>query len=93
MDLELDSVLTVTFPNLPEGSVELRIRNAEQNEDEDGNGTIREGKTNYFIFPGDTGVDATFLTGASFATKASLTFTSGGVSYSVAPFTLRPHVH
>ena len=52
------------------------MRDHERNEDESGNSTIVEAKTNYFVFPGETGVDATWLMGAEFAAKVELSFTN-----------------
>lgn len=92
-DIALDSVITVTFPRLGPKIVKLKIRNDKKNEDEDGKGNIRDKKTNYFIFPGDTKADASFLVGKDFSTAATVTFTSGGVSYTTSPFKLRPHTH
>lgn len=92
-DLPLNSVLTVTFPTLDAKTVELKIRNDKKNEDEDGQGNIREKKTNYFIFPGDTKADASFLKGKDFKKKVRVLFKSGGVDYKTPLFELRPHSH
>ncbi len=92
-DLPLDSVITVSFSNLEKKTVELEIRNREKNEDEAGKGNIRSEKTNYFIFPGDTGADASFLVGKDFVTEVTLSFTADGVLYTTDPFELRPHTH
>ena len=45
----------MTFVDVKGKVVELRVRNATKNEDEDGTANVRAGKTNYFIFPGETG--------------------------------------
>lgn len=92
-DLALNSVITVTFPDLNQKKVELRVRNSDKNEDEAGKGNIRDNKTNYFIFPGETGIDAAFLVGKDFSSKVVITFSDGGVEYSTDPFELRPHTH
>jgi hypothetical protein len=73
--------------------VELRVRNQNLNEDEQGTGTNRNGMTHYFIFPGDTGADATFLLGKDFSSTAVVSFELEGIRYSTAPFTLAPHTH
>lgn len=91
LDLPLDAAIGVTFPEKGK-SAELRARNAEKNEDEDGNANVREGKTNYFIFPGATGADAEWLKG-NFRSQATIQFSDGGKTYSSAPFTLVPHTH
>jgi len=92
-DLPLNSEIVVTFPKLNPQVVTLRIRNNEQNEDEEGNGNIRENKTNYFIFPGDTGVDASFLTGKEFSTNTVVSFVVDGITYTSNTFKLQPHTH
>lgn len=92
-DIALDSVITVTFSRLGPKIVKLKIRNDKENEDEDGKGHIRNKKTNYFIFPGDTKADASFLVGKDFSNAATVTFTSDGVRYTSSPFNLRPHTH
>lgn len=92
-DLALDSNITVSFQKLDTKKVALRIRNIEKNEDEDGKGNIRDNKTNYFIFPGDTGADATFLIGKGFSTETVISFEVDGVRYTTNTFKLQPHTH
>ncbi len=93
LDLPIDSEIHVSFPRLAVKSVDLRVRNTLRNEDEDGKGNIRGTGTNYFIFPGDSGADASFLTGKSFMTDAEISFVRDGVRYTTDTFTLKPHVH
>ena len=86
--LPLDTTLILDFP--ADGKkVTLAVRDLKRNEDESGESTIFEGTTDYFIFPGETGADASWLMGADFAAKAELSF-EGATSGS---FVLRPHVH
>ena len=92
LDVPLDTVIGIDFPELENRSVELQVRNKEANEGEDGVGNIRDGKTNYFLFPGETGADASWLMGAEFAAKVVVTFSADGVDYQSA-FDLKPHVH
>jgi hypothetical protein len=92
-DLSLDSEITVSFPKLEAKTVALWVRNSEKNEDEDGKGNIRDSKTNYFIFPGDTEADAAFLIGKDFASSVVISFVAGDVKYTTEPFELRPHTH
>ncbi len=92
-DLPLDSVIKVSFLDLKNEPAQLQVRNSTQNEDEDGQGNIRKSKTNYFIFPGDTGVDASFLMGKDFVAKVNISFVVNGVTYTTAPFQLYPHTH
>merc|ERR1719446_775830 len=47
LDFPPDTVLTVTCPTHDNKSVQLAVRNTEKNEDEDGNPTMRDGRTNY----------------------------------------------
>ena len=91
-DLPLDSTIKVTFPKLGK-KVQLQVRNKVKNEDEDGKGNIRSDKTNYFIFPGDTGADASYLLGKEFSSEAVITFSVNGKEYTTGSFTLEPHVH
>ncbi|MEZ6184573.1 MAG: hypothetical protein R3F62_06120 [Planctomycetota bacterium] len=93
LDLPLDATLTVTFTDKENRAVTLRVRNREQNEDEDGQPTVREGKTNYFIFPGDTGEDATWLKGADFLSTVKVSYSADGKDYQSPQFVLRPHTH
>ncbi len=93
IDLPLNAQIAVAFPQLATQQVTLRVRNMAQNEDEDGKANIRANKTNYFIFPGDTGADASFLMGKAFSAETVISFEVGGVTYSTAAFTLRPHTH
>jgi hypothetical protein len=88
-DLSLDSVLKLDFPDLKR-QIELRVRDRETNAGEDGQSNIRNGLTNYFIFPGETGADATWLVGVDFAAKARLALPRGLTS---EVFVLKPHVH
>ena len=92
-DIPLDSDITVTFTDMDNKSVVLNVRNTVNNEDEDGNGNIRHGKTNYFIFPGDSGESADFLVGHDFSSTAVVSFTVGEDSFKTASFVLVPHTH
>ena len=90
-DLPLDAKLLVGFAKGPTKSVTLMVRNTDRNEDEDDVANNRNGKTNYFIFPGDTGADATFLMGAEYSNEVTVTFTKDGAAYATEVFTLKPH--
>jgi hypothetical protein len=93
LDFPADTTITVTFPTHENRSVKLNVRNNDQNEDEDGKPTMRDGKTNYFIFPGESDQDPEFLIGEKFRSTTTVTFTSGGKSYVAPPFILVPHQH
>jgi hypothetical protein len=84
----LDTILTLDFPALGKQAT-LAVRDREKNADESGASTIESGQTHYFVYPGATGADAAWLTGAEFAAKAELRFV-GGTTGSIV---LRPHVH
>ena len=92
-DLPLDATVTLITSKLEPAGVELKVRNTTQNEDENGNPTIRNNQTNYFIFPGDTGADASHFQGKDFATPAQVRFTVQGALVISEEFELRPHVH
>jgi hypothetical protein len=89
LDLPLDSVLKLDFADLNR-QIELRVRDREKNAGEDGQTNLRNGQTNYFIFPGETGADAKWLMGVDFAAKARLALPDG---LSSEVFVLKPHVH
>lgn len=91
-DLPIDSTITVAFAGKGT-SVTLAARNKDKNEDEDGNATNRNGMTNYFIFPGDTGADASWLTGKAFKDTVTVSFAKGSAKYSTKAFELVPHSH
>ena len=91
-DLPMEAQLTVEFPEL-EKSVTLAVRDAETNANEEGASMIRDGKTNYFIFPGDTGADASWLQGHHFEEKAVLTFEADGAPTTTKVISLKPHGH
>jgi len=86
--LPVDSTLSLAFPDL-EKTVTLAVRDRVDNKDESGAPTISEGATSYFVFPGETGADATWLQGAEFAAKAELRFQDA----TTGTFALYPHVH
>jgi len=92
-DLPLDAVVRVTFIDVKGKVVELRVRNATKNEDEDGTANVRNGRTNYFIFPGETGADAKWLMGVKFASIVRLTFKVDGQDHASEEFMLVPHTH
>lgn len=87
LDLAMDAAVLVEFPEMQK-RVELRVRNLEGNEDEDGASMVRDGRTNYFIYPGDTGADSSWLMG-DFRTSARI-FVGDRSSET---FTLVPHTH
>jgi len=87
-DLPVATTLAMDFPSLGKRLV-LAVRDTTENADESGAPTVRAGATNYFVFPGETGADASWLQGGDFASKAVLDFEGA----STGEFVLRPHVH
>ena len=71
----------------------LAKRNKAKNEDEDGTPNVRAGKTNYFIFPGETGEDASWLMGAAFKSRVRVSFPMDGKTFTSEEFVLVPHGH
>lgn len=86
--LPTDTTLTLNFLALNK-SLTLAVRDQDRNEDESGASTIIEGNTNYFVFPGSTDEDASWLMGADFAAKVELRFEEA----TTGSFVLRPHIH
>ncbi len=93
LDLPLSTVIRVTLIDKGNRTVELRVRNTDRNEDEDDVGTIRAGKTNYFIYPGETGADASWLQGKTFNSLTVVKLEINGKAVSSEEFSLAPHVH
>jgi hypothetical protein len=50
LDFPAPTAITISFPDHGGKTVQLKARNLEQNEDEDGRANMRGGMTNYFIF-------------------------------------------
>lgn len=92
-DLPLDTKIKVTFLDMQDKSLILQVRNHKKNEDEDGNLNIRNDKTNYFIFPGDTKVDASFLRGKDFSSNVKISFKINDLENKTESFALIPHTH
>jgi len=93
LDVPLDTVVEVTFLDRENRTVSLEVRNRVKNEDESGAPSIRDGKTHYFIFPGNTDADATWLMGKDFASRVVVKFTVNGAATVSPCFILMPHTH
>ncbi|MEC8496259.1 MAG: hypothetical protein VXZ39_15125 [Planctomycetota bacterium] len=85
--LPVGRTLALSFPDL-ERDVTLAVRDAERNEDESGAVTVVDGTTDYFVFPGSSDADASWLMGADFAAKVELRVEEA----TTGSFVLRPHV-
>merc|ERR1712066_580329 len=92
LDFPADTTITVTFATHDNRSVKLNVRDTDKNEDEDGNANMRDGMTNYFIFPGESDQDPEFLIGEKFRSTTTVTFTAEGTNYVAPPFVLVPHM-
>lgn len=92
-DVPLASEITAIFIDHEDRAVGLRARDHDSNEDEEGTANVRDGKTNYFIFPGDTGADASWLMGNGFQSIVQVTFTVGDATLASEEFMLTPHTH
>jgi len=93
-DVPKDTVIRLTFPSHEGKAIELRVRNEEKNEDEEGTANMRCGRTNYFIFPGESGQDPEWLVGetvTSWRGVVMAAFEADGKSYTCDPFVLVPH--
>lgn len=92
-DLPLDAAIEVEFIDVKGRKVVLRARNKTKNEDEDGKPNIRDGKTNYFIFPGESGEDAAWLRGKEFQSIVVVRGKVGETAFVSEELVLKPHVH
>lgn len=91
-DLPVTASIEIEF--LDEGKkVTLRPRNTVKNEDEGGHPNIRDGKTNYFIFPSKSSEDASWLKGKDFKALVVVRFESDGKKYQSVNLKLEPHTH
>ena len=93
LDLSLDATIEIEFIDVLSRKVALRVRNTSMNEDEDGNPNVRDGQTNYFMFPSQPSEDASWLQGKEFSSIVVVRFASGGDAFESEEFVLKPHVH
>lgn len=89
-DVPKETVIRLSFPT-HDRNLELRVRNADKNEDEGGISNMRGGSTNYFIFPGDSGQDPKWLMGEKWRGLVTVSFEVDDKSYAADPFVLVPH--
>lgn len=92
-DLPLDATIEIEFTDKSGRKVTLRPRNKTNNEDESGAANVRDGKTNYFIFPSQPGEDASWLQGKEFHSTVIVRFTRDGVAFASQKLGLAPHSH
>ena len=90
-DVPKETVVRLTFPSHEGKAIELRVRNGEKNEDEDGTPNMRGNGTNYFIFPGESGQDPEWLIGETWRGLVTVALEVDGKAYACDPFVLVPH--
>ena len=91
-DLPVTERVTLTFHDL-DRSIDLVVLDPVENVDSDGYATVREGRTNYFVFPVGEGVDVAWLEDDAFASQVSATFMRDGTLYTGAVFKLVAYDH
>jgi hypothetical protein len=92
-DLPMQASIQVNFIDLEGRNTQLRVRNQTLNEDEDGNPNLRDGRTNYFIFPTSPAQESDWLRGEDFQSIVQVSFEVEGLRYVSEEFVLTPHVH
>jgi len=90
-DVPKETVMKLAFPSHEGKTVELRVRNGEENEDEDGKPNMRNGATNYFVFPGESGQDPEWLMGEKWRGHVAVAFEVEGKAFACDQFVLVPH--
>jgi hypothetical protein len=93
IDLPTDAVVEIRFIDVGDRVAKLRIRDSVENPDEDGHPNLRDGRTNYFIYPGEDGEDSDWLKGADFSSIVVVSFELDGTAYESEEFVLVPHTH
>ena len=92
-DLPLAATVEVEFIDVKGRKVALRARNQAKNEDEDGKANVRDGRTNYFVHPGASGEDSSWLRGKEFQSIVIVRFQAGQTAFVSEELVLKPHVH
>jgi len=87
-DVPLDTVIQVKMIDKKGRTVELRIKDKKLNHFEDAKSNIRNGKSNYFVFPGDREVDVRWLASPIFRAVCVVSFTVDGKRYTTQSFAL-----
>ncbi|MFM1848928.1 MAG: hypothetical protein RL417_2402 [Pseudomonadota bacterium] len=84
--------LSLTFREHPK-TIALAVRDEKSNKDEDGVSHLKDGGTDYFVFPGETGADAAWLQGGEFIDEAALSIEGAALGVSCPVITVVPHTH
>lgn len=91
-DLPLNSIIKAKFVDVQNKTVDLKVRNNQKNEDEAGSPNVRNGKTNYFIFP-SSNEDSKWLMGKEFSSVVIIEFAGNNDHFISKEFLLVPHTH
>ena len=92
-DLPLNSIIKAKFVDIQNKTVDLKVRNIQKNEDEAGLTNVRNGKTNYFIFP-SSNEDSKWLMGKDFSSVVIVEFDGENNNHFTSKeFLLVPHTH
>jgi signal transduction histidine kinase len=91
--LPLDSVIRLDFLGEYSRSIELKVRDTVKNVDQYGHSNIHNSQASYFIFPGQTAVDTSWLAGFDFRAPIRAQITHDGKTYNSNTFVLIPHNH
>jgi hypothetical protein len=92
-DLPLSSEIEIEFIDLGGRKIALRPRNQEENEDESGKPNVRDGRTNYFVYPSVAAEDASWLRGKTFQSIVVVRFARDGTEFVSEEFVVKPHAH
>ncbi len=91
--IPLDTTPEIEFHDRNHRKIKLMIRDKIKNEGEDGTPHVTDGKTNYFIYPGATGEDSSWLKGKEFKSGVVVRFHLSGIEFESEPMKLYPHSH
>jgi len=92
-DLPITASVEIELVDVDGRKITLRPRDDEKNPDEDGKPNIRDGRTNYFIYPSRDGEDAAWLRGKEFQSIVIVRFAREGTAFASEEFVARPHAH
>ena len=90
LDVPVATVLMLRTATGDSAGTRLAVRDPERNEDEEGNVNVRDGATNYFVYPTDYSEEPSPPVGASGDTPVFIEFEAGGKTYRTSEFELVP---
>lgn len=88
LDVPVATQLVMRSTAASGGETRLAVRDQERNEDEEGNVNVRDGATNYFVYPTDYSEEPARPVGASGDTPVFIEFEAGGKKYRTSEFRL-----